>query len=54
LNGTAAALSISLSGAVVQTSGATAGFVSIAAIAASAAALAWLFLPETKPEKYLD
>jgi len=54
MNGTAAALSISLSGAVVQTFGAAAGFASIAAIAASAAALAWLFLPENKPEKYLD
>jgi MFS family permease len=54
MNGIAAALSISLSGAVVQAFSAVVGFASIAVVAASAAVLAWRFLPETKPEKYLD
>jgi MFS family permease len=54
MNGIAAALSVSLSGALVQDCSTVVGFASIAALAASAAVLAWLFLPETKPEKYLD
>jgi len=52
--GIAASLSTSIFGLVFQSIGYWAGFLAIAAVAASAAALAWLFLPETKPEKYID
>ena len=52
--GIAAALSTSIFGFVFQLFGYSAGFLSIAGVAAVAAALAWLFLPETKPEKYID
>jgi len=34
--------------------GQQAEFLAIAAFAAAATALAWAFLPETKPERYLD
>ena len=44
----------SVFGFVFQAVGHWAGFLSIAAVAAAAAALAWLFFPETKPEKYID
>jgi len=52
--GIAASLSTSVFGFLFQMFGYWAGFLSIAAVAAAAAALAWLFLPETKPEKYID
>jgi MFS family permease len=52
--GIAASLSTGVFGFVFQLFGLWAGFLSIAAVAAAAAALAWLFLPETKPEKYID
>jgi predicted MFS family arabinose efflux permease len=52
--GIAASLSTSIFGFVFQSIGHSAGFLTIAAVAAAAAALAWLFLPETKPEKYID
>jgi MFS family permease len=52
--GIAASLSTTVFGFVFQAFGHASGFVSIAVVAASAAALAWLFLPETKPEKYID
>jgi hypothetical protein len=39
---------------VFQAFGHGPGFLTIAAVAAAAAALAWLFLPDTKPEKYID
>jgi predicted MFS family arabinose efflux permease len=52
--GIAAALSTSIFGFVFQRFGYSAGFLAIAGVAAAAAALAWLFLPETKPEKYID
>jgi MFS family permease len=52
--GIAAALSTSVFGFVFQAFGYSAGFLSIAGVAAAAAALAWLFVPETKPEKYID
>jgi hypothetical protein len=50
----AASLSTSVFGFVFELFGHWAGFLSIAAVAAAAATLAWLFLPETKPDKYLD
>jgi len=50
----AAALSTGVFGFIFQLFGQVPGFLSIATVAAGAAALAWLFLPETKPEKYLD
>jgi predicted MFS family arabinose efflux permease len=52
--GIAASLSTTIFGFVFQSIGHWVGFLAIAAVAASAAALAWLFLPETKPEKYID
>jgi predicted MFS family arabinose efflux permease len=52
--GIAASLSTSIFGFVFESFGARAGFLSIAAVAGAGAALAWLFLPETKPEKYID
>jgi len=52
--GIAASLSTSIFGFAFQSFGHWAGFLSIAAVATAAAALAWLFLPETKPEKYID
>lgn len=48
----AASVSTSVSGFVFQELGPTAGFLVLAAIAAAAVATAWLFLPETKPERY--
>jgi len=52
--GVAASPSTSVSGFVFQEFGRVAGFLIIAAIAASATAAAWMVLPETKPEKYQD
>jgi MFS family permease len=52
--GVAASLSTSVFGFVFQSVGHAAGFVTITVVAAAAAALAWLFMPETKPEKYID
>ena len=37
-----------------QEFGHAAGFIFIAGVAAAGTALAWLLLPETKPEKYID
>jgi MFS family permease len=50
----AAALSTSISGFVFQEFGRGAGFLALAAIAAAATAIAWAFLPETKPKRYAD
>ncbi len=50
--GLAASLSTSVTGVVAQEFGREAGFLFIAAIAAGATAIGFLFLPETKPEKY--
>ena len=52
--GIAASLSTSITGIIFQEFGHGAGFIFIAGVAATGTALAWLLLPETKPEKYLD
>ncbi len=52
--GIAASLSTSITGFIFQEFGRWAGFIFIAAVAATGTALAWLLLPETKPEKYPD
>ena len=54
LSGVAAALSTSSTGFVFQALGQTAGFLVLAAIAAAATALLWVFLSETKPKQYVD
>jgi MFS family permease len=52
--GIAASLSTSITGFIFQEFGHWAGFIFIAAVATPGTALAWLLLPETKPEKYPD
>jgi predicted MFS family arabinose efflux permease len=52
--GIAASLSTSATGLIATTFGETAGLLTTAGIAALAAILLWLFLPETKPQEYLD
>jgi MFS family permease len=52
--GISAAASTGLTGFVFQDFGNRAGFVAMATVAASAAVVAWRFLPETKPETYMD
>jgi MFS family permease len=52
--GIAASLSTSITGFIFQEFGHWAGFIFIAGVAATGTALAWLLLPETKPEKYPD
>jgi hypothetical protein len=54
LSGIAASLSTSSTGFLFQELGRTVGFLTLTAIAAAATALLWVFLSETKPEKYLD
>jgi MFS family permease len=52
--GIAASLSTSITGFIFQEFGHWAGFIFIAGVAATGTTLAWLLLPETKPEKYPD
>jgi predicted MFS family arabinose efflux permease len=52
--GVAASLSTSVTGLLFQEFGRSAGFLFIAGIAAAATSVAWIFLPETKREKYPD
>lgn len=52
--GIAAAISTSVTGILASTFGAMAAFLTTAAVAALAAAVLWLFLPESKPQHYLD
>jgi MFS family permease len=52
--GIAASLSTSITGFIFQEFGHWAGFIFIAGVAAPGTTLAWLLLPETKPEKYPD
>ena len=54
MNGIAASVSIIVTGFVAQHFGPSAGFVTIAVIAAAATALLWVFLSETRPAKYID
>jgi MFS family permease len=54
LNGIAAAISTSTTGFLFQHFGAHVGFLPLAAVGVAATALVWVFLSETKPEKYED
>jgi hypothetical protein len=54
MSGTAAAASTLLTGYFFQGFGSWSGFIAIAAVAAAATALIWLFLSETKPASYSD
>ena len=52
--GAAAALSVGITGLVFQEFGHVVSFLAIAGVAAMATAIAWIFLPETKPGQYQD
>jgi MFS family permease len=52
--GIAASFSTSITGFVFEAVGRPIGFLLIAVVAAVATAAAWMFLPETKPERYQD
>ena len=52
--GLAASLSILVSGYISQEMGRLPGFLSLAAVAAIATAVVWLFVGETKPGEYID
>jgi MFS family permease len=52
--GIAAAISTAATGFIVNQLGDVVGFLTMAAAAATAVALAWALLPETKPAEYLD
>jgi MFS family permease len=54
LSGLAASVSTLATGYIVAGLGAVAGYLAIAAVAIAATALLWVFLSETKPEKYAD
>jgi MFS family permease len=54
MSGIAASLSTSATGFLFQAFGPRIGYLPLAAIAAAATALIWLFVSETKPEKYED
>ena len=52
--GAAAALSVGITGFVFQEFGHVVSFLAIAGVAVTATAIAWIFLPETKPGQYQD
>ena len=52
--GVAASISTFATGFLFQGIGALYGFVAIAAVAAAATAVIWLFVAETKPQQYAD
>ncbi len=52
--GIAASMSTLATGFLFQGFGAASGYIAIAAVAAAATALIWLFVSETKPANYLD
>lgn len=54
VSGLAAALSTLATGYLVQTFGATVGFLAITAVASGATALIWIFISETKPAHYVE
>jgi MFS family permease len=54
ISGIAASVSTSATGYLFQAFGPRIGYLPLAAIAAAATALLWVFLSETKPEKYED
>jgi predicted MFS family arabinose efflux permease len=54
LTGLAASLSTTATGYIAALLGHSAVFLAMAGIAAAATALVWLFLPESRPERYLD
>jgi MFS family permease len=54
LSGIAATISTSLTGFVFQALGPRLGYLPLAVVAAGATALVWVFVSETKPEKYDD
>jgi MFS family permease len=54
LSSLAASVSTGVAGLVIQMFGLSAGFMSMAAVAAACTLVTWTFLPETKPSKYLD
>jgi MFS family permease len=54
MSGIAASLSNSATGYLFQAFGPRIGYLPLAAIAAAATALLWVFLSETKPDKYED
>jgi MFS family permease len=51
---TAAAIGTGVAGVVVQHFGDLAGFMTMAATVLTGTALLWAFVPETKPERYVD
>jgi MFS family permease len=54
LAGIGASLSVFISGLVVAKFGVTSGFIGVTAVAVSAVAILWVFLPETKPPRVLQ
>jgi MFS family permease len=54
LSGIAASISTTVTGYLFQWLGPHLGYVTLAAVAALATAILWMFLTETKPEKYED
>ena len=54
MTGTTAAISAGAVGFIVQQLGDLAGFLLMAAATTAGAVLLWMFLPESKPVKYLD
>ena len=54
MSGVAASISTSATGFLFQAFGQRIGYLPLAAVAAAATGLIWLFLSETKPEKYED
>ena len=54
MSGIAASLSTSATGFLFQAFGPRIGYLPLAVVAAAATGLIWLFVSETKPEKYED
>ena len=54
LGGVAASISTTVTGYIFQMLGPHLGYLPLAAVAALATAMVWVFLTESKPEKYED